>query len=99
MVQEAPTDIMSIFLYGKRIEGTNVGFICKLVNVLDKTKSIKKFKLQSRILKFQKESQNIGNFEWDWNWGCIDFIESKLITKGNGCLSKDDKLTIKLTYN
>ncbi|KAM9993995.1 hypothetical protein ACTFIZ_011958 [Dictyostelium cf. discoideum] len=78
---------MPIFLQGNIIEGTNIEFICKLVNVLDKTKSIES--------EFQHEFKNIGNREWDWIFGWSHFIESRVITKENGWLSKDDKLTIK----
>ncbi|KAM9994018.1 hypothetical protein ACTFIZ_011973 [Dictyostelium cf. discoideum] len=83
----ASKDNMSIFLDGNRIKGTNIEFICKLVNVLDKTKSKK--------LQFKHEFKNIGYREWDWNLGWSHFIESKLITQENGWISKDDKITIK----
>ncbi|KAM9970871.1 hypothetical protein ACTFIR_002735 [Dictyostelium discoideum] len=72
---------MSIFLRGNKIKATSIEFICKLINVLDKTKS--------KELKFQH-----GNREWDWVLGW-QFMESKLITQENGWISKDDKLTIK----
>ncbi|KAM9993996.1 hypothetical protein ACTFIZ_011960 [Dictyostelium cf. discoideum] len=75
-----PRGNLSIFFSGKRIKGTNVEFICKLVNVLDETKSIKS--------KFQHD------FEGDYSMGWPNFIESKLITKENGWISKEDKLTI-----
>ncbi|KAM9970872.1 hypothetical protein ACTFIR_002736 [Dictyostelium discoideum] len=64
------TGKMSIFLRGNKIKATSVEFICKLINVLDKTKS--------KELKYQYE-----------------LMGSKLITKENGWISKDDKLTIK----
>ncbi|KAM9993999.1 hypothetical protein ACTFIZ_011963 [Dictyostelium cf. discoideum] len=80
-------DKCSILLEGNKIEGTNIEFFCKFVNVLDKQKSKK--------LQFKKEFENIGKKEWDLNWGWFNFIESKLITQENGWLSKDDKLTIK----
>ncbi|KAM9957252.1 hypothetical protein ACTFIW_008993 [Dictyostelium discoideum] len=76
------TGKMSIFLRGNKIKGTSVEFICKLINVLDKTKSIE--------LKYQH-----GNQEWDWVWGWPELMESKIITQENGWISKDDKLTIK----
>ncbi|KAM9957253.1 hypothetical protein ACTFIW_008994 [Dictyostelium discoideum] len=76
------TGKMSIFLEGNKIKGTSVEFNCKLINVLDKTKS--------KESKFQHDNQ-----EWDWDWGWSEFMEFKLITKENGWISKDDKLTIK----
>ncbi|KAM9994817.1 hypothetical protein ACTFIY_000994 [Dictyostelium cf. discoideum] len=39
-IENSP-NFLSLFLNGKRVEGTSVEFICKLVNVLDKTKSNK----------------------------------------------------------
>ncbi|EAL61913.1 RING zinc finger-containing protein [Dictyostelium discoideum AX4] len=76
---------IAIFLMGKSIEGTNVEFICKLVNVLDETNSIK-FKTQ--------KLKDIDDLEWDWSWGRSYIIDSNLITQENGWLTKDDKLTI-----
>ncbi|KAM9957256.1 hypothetical protein ACTFIW_008997 [Dictyostelium discoideum] len=78
---------MSIFLQGNKIEGTSIEFICKIVNVLDKTKS--------EEIKSEHEFGNIGNWEWDWGLGWEECLESKLITQENGWISKDDKLTIK----
>ncbi|KAM9957254.1 hypothetical protein ACTFIW_008995 [Dictyostelium discoideum] len=81
--KESSPNYMSIFLNGNRIEGTSVKFICKLVNVSDKTKS--------KELKTKKDLQNISTTDKGWS----TFMESKLITQKNGWLSKDDKLTIK----
>ncbi|KAM9948430.1 hypothetical protein ACTFIT_001780 [Dictyostelium discoideum] len=50
---------------------------------------------QSYETQDELEFENIGNWEWDWGLGWEEILDSKLITQENGCISKDDKQTIK----
>ncbi|KAM9994024.1 hypothetical protein ACTFIZ_011979 [Dictyostelium cf. discoideum] len=78
-------DHISLYLRVINIESNSlkVEYSFTLVNVLDKTKSISK-----------KEDKKVFISSEGWGWG--KFLLSDSITKENGWLSNDDKLTIEI---